>query len=128
MGPLFGLEADVALELSPEGGFPTVYFQLFGVQDSNRHCCRGQHCVVGRIVGPQFHFLTPAVGRVGQSVDGQAEIRQHIIVNNVIKEYGVRIEGFLVQNDTIGEYLFVTDGFALPESEGNFKRPRNRVL
>ena len=65
------------------------------------------------------------IGRVRQTIDCQAQIGQHFIVNNIVEENGIRIERFLSQDDTIGECLVVADGSALndadPYSKGTVK-------
>ena len=65
------------------------------------------------------------IGRVRQTIDCQAQIRKNFIVDDVVEEYGIRIERFFSQNDTIGECLVVADGTALidvyPYFKGAFK-------
>jgi hypothetical protein len=47
---------------------------------------------------------------LGQTVHCQAQVRQDIIVNDILQENRIRIEGFLVQNDAIIKGFVVANG------------------
>ena len=53
--------------------------------------------------------------RFRQAIDGQAQVRQHLVIDDVVEEHGVRVEGFLRQDDAVfaGKCFVVTDN---PES------------
>jgi hypothetical protein len=61
----------------------------------NRHSRIGTHGVVRcNIFRSQLKPAFPAFSRFGQTIDCQAQVRQDIVIHNVIKENCVRIERF----------------------------------
>jgi hypothetical protein len=108
------LNADVAFDLFPPARFPTVYIQLIEIQHGNGHSRIGTHGVVCcNIFRSQLKPAFPAFSRFGQTINRQAQIRQDIVIHNVVKENCVRIERFPTQNDAIVECFFVANGTSL---------------
>jgi len=62
------------------------------------------------IFGSQFEFALVALARISQTIDGQAQIWQDLIVDDVFKKNGVRVEAFLRQDDTVIIGFFVANG------------------
>ncbi|MCH7821442.1 MAG: hypothetical protein IIA07_05435 [Proteobacteria bacterium] len=54
-----------------------------------------------------------ALTGISQAIDGQAQIRQDIIIDNVVKKNSVRVEAFLRQDDTVIIGFVVANGGAL---------------
>jgi hypothetical protein len=48
-------------------------------------------------------------GRV-QAIDGQAEIRQYVVIDDIFEEDGVGVESIPVEDDAIVECLVLTNG------------------
>ena len=105
------LEAEVAFDLLPETGFPTVDIKLIRIERRDRHCRICSNNVIGRdILRPQIEFAPLALTRLCQSIDRQTQVRQNIVINDVVKEYGVRVERFLGQYDAVIKGFIVTNG------------------
>jgi hypothetical protein len=51
-----------------------------------------------------------AIAGIRQTVYCKAQVRKHVVINDIVKEDCVRIERFLVQNDAIIKGFVVTDG------------------
>ena len=115
------LESQVSFDLSPKGGFPAVDFKMFRIEDGNRHRCGRLYCFVFLVVRTKFKFRAILVTWISESINRQTEVGEHVIVNNVFEEDGIRIERFLGQNDAVGECLVVTDGTVLRESSSHCK-------
>jgi len=98
------LKADDALHLSQERRFPAIDFKLLGIELYGRQCRIGAHSLVrGSILGPQFQAGLAAVGAVGKTVDREAEVGQHVVIDDIVEKYGIRVEGVLRQDDAIIE-------------------------
>ena len=50
-----------------------------------------------------------AVGAIREPVDGQAQVREDLVVDDVVEEYGIRVEGVLRQDDTIVKCAVLAD-------------------
>lgn len=75
---------------------------MLGIQRSDWHGGVGPHGIICRnVFGPQFQPALPAVGGVSKTVDFETQIRQYLVVDNVVQKHGIRVEGFLRQNDAI---------------------------
>lgn len=48
--------------------------------------------------------------RLGQAINCQTQVRQDIIVNDILQENRIRIEGFLGQKDAIIKGFVVANG------------------
>ena len=46
-----------------------------------------------------------ALARRCQAIDGKAQIRQYVVVDDVVEKYRVRVEGVLRQDDTVVKCL-----------------------
>ena len=107
-----GLKADVLLDLAPERRLPTVHLELLGIELGGGQCGIGRDRVVGRSVfRAQLEFALALVRAVGQTIDREAQVGQYVVVDDVVQEYGIRIEGFLRQDDTIVECAVLADGY-----------------
>jgi len=108
------LQAKVAFDLFPPGRFPPVNFdEIICVEGSDGHgCVRCDFFVCSKILGAQLELARFVVSGFGQPVDGKAEIRQHVIVNDVFEKHSIGVEGFLRQDDAVvaGKCFVVADG------------------
>lgn len=59
-----------------------------------------------------FERAAPSFARARQAVNRQVETRQYRVVDDVVQEYRIGIEGVLVENDAVRVRLFLADGFA----------------
>ena len=106
------LKADNASDLTPERGLPSVHFKLLGVELGRWQCGVGLHCVVGRnVFGTKFQLALALVATVGQAVYRETQVRQYVIVDDVVEEDRIRVEGILRQDDAIIKCVVLTDGF-----------------
>jgi hypothetical protein len=64
---------------------------------------RADSLVFGNILGPQLESPSFLVCSIGEAVDSKTQVRQDLVIDDVVKKDGVRIEGFLRQDDTIIE-------------------------
>ena len=95
------LESQVACQLLPETRLPAIYFKNLRVERCNRHGSGCFDLFIRCIFRSQLHLLLVAfTGRV-QAVNSKTEIREHFIIDDVVEEYGIRIECILCQDDTI---------------------------
>jgi hypothetical protein len=84
---------------------------LLGTEQCDRHGGIGLDCVVrGNVFGAQLQSTFLAVFGLGQTINLKIQIRQHIVVDDVLEKYGVRIEGFLRQDDAIIKNLVPANG------------------
>jgi hypothetical protein len=89
-------KTEITLYLLPETRFPTVDIQLVRIKRCNRHRSVGSNDFVRRyIFWPQFKFASFAVARLCQPINGQAKVGKNVVINDIVKEYRVRIERFL---------------------------------
>ena len=49
------------------------------------------------------------VSSVGQSIDRQTQVRQDLVVDDIVHEYCVRVEGFARQNDAFVKSLILAN-------------------
>jgi hypothetical protein len=59
--------------------------------------------VCGNILGPQLESPSFLICSIGEAVDSETQVRQDLVIDDVVKKDGVRIEGFLRQDDAIIE-------------------------
>jgi hypothetical protein len=98
------LKADEALHPSQEGRFPAIDFELFRIEFHGRKRRIGANRLVrSNVFGPQFQDAPAAVGTVGKTIDRQAQVRQHLVVDDIVQEHGIRVESILRQDDAIIE-------------------------
>ena len=101
-------EADVALDLLPERGLPPVDLELVGIENRDWHSrIRSDRVIGGNVFRTQLKpaLLTFAGGC--QPVYFEAQVGQHLVINDVVEEYGIRIERIFRQDHA------VIKGFAL---------------
>jgi hypothetical protein len=105
-----GLEAYIASQLAPYGRLPPVNLELFGIQPRRGHRrIRGDRIVGGIVVGSQLELSLAAIGPFCESVNREAEVREDFVVDDVVEEYRIRVEGVLRQDDTIVKSAVLTD-------------------
>ncbi len=98
------LKADNALHLSPEGRLPAIDLELLGIESYCRHCRVRADLVVRRnIFGPQLEPASPPVRPVGKAVDSKAQVGQNLVIDDIVHEDGIRVEGVLRQDDALIE-------------------------
>jgi hypothetical protein len=108
-------EPEISADLSPQRGFPAINLELLGVEGCFRKCPgRLNDFVLCRVFGWQFHIT---IDRRSQAVDRQTELGQNLVADDVIMEYGFRIEGLFIQNDAVGMFLFLANRLALRRRE-----------
>jgi len=96
------LKAQVTFDFFPEGRFPTVDFQYFGTEGRDGHGRIGLHRLIrGDIFRAEIKFAGPALSGLGQTVHSKRQVRQNLVIDDVFKKDGIRIEGVLRQNDAI---------------------------
>jgi len=54
-----------------------------------------------RVVGPQLKLSFLALRRRSQAINSEAQVRRNLIIDDIVVEYGVRIEGVLRQRDAV---------------------------
>lgn len=105
------LKADEAFHPAQERGLPAIDFELLGIELDGRHGRIGAHLLVrGNVLGPQLQLSFALVRTIGKPVDREAQIGQYLVIDDVVQEYGIRIEGFLRQDDAIIECPVLADG------------------
>jgi len=105
------LKADHPLHLAPERGLPAIDLELFRVECHDGQCGIGADPVIGgRVLGAQLQPALALVGPVGEAVDGEAQVGQDLVIDDIVQKYGVGVEGFLRQDDAIIECLVLADG------------------
>ena len=104
------LEADITFELAPERGLPAVHFELFGVEARRRHRRIGRDRIIcGAFSGTHLQPAFATVGTICEAVYCQTEVRKDLIVDDVVEEYGIRVEGVLRQDDAIVKCAVLAD-------------------
>ncbi len=100
------LEADVALKFAPERGLPARDFQLLGIKLGVRH-----NFLIGRhIFGPQLELSLFTFSRRGKAVHCKAQVGQNLIIDDIVVDYGVGVEGILRQNTAVFVRAILTNG------------------
>ena len=82
---------------------------MLGIEVRDRHSRIGIWFVVRGVFGTHFEVRGMDGTRIGQTVDGETQVRQHVIVDDVVEEHGIRIEGVLRQDDAIVECSVLSD-------------------
>lgn len=104
------LQSEVALDLLPDTRLPAVYIQLVRVEYGHRHRRVCADDLIGRnIFRAQLKAAFSRFRRFGEPVDFQTQIGKNVIINDIVKEHGVRVERFLVQYDAVVECFVVAD-------------------
>ena len=98
------LKADNALHPAPERRLPTFDFQLLRVQLYRRQgSVRADLIVCSGIFGPQLEPSLASVCTIGEAVDCKTQVGQNLVIDDVVQEHGIRVEGLLRQDDAIIE-------------------------
>ncbi len=98
------LKADDTFHPAPERRLPAIDLKLLGIKFHCRQRRVGADSLVfGNILGPQLESPSFLVCSIGEAVDSKTQVRQDLVIDDVVKKDGVRIEGFLRQDDTIIE-------------------------
>ena len=101
-------EPQVAPDLSPQGRLPAIDFERLRTERGIGYRRIGLPYVVGgQVLRPEIESALFTLPARRQSVDRQTQIGQHVVVDNVVEEHGIRIEGFLRQDDAIVKCLVV---------------------
>ena len=104
------LKADDSFHPAPERRLPAFDFQLLGIELYRRQRRVGADLLVGTsVLGPQFEPALPPVRRSGQAVHGETQVGQDPVIDDIVKKYGVRVEGLLRQDDAIIEWPVLAD-------------------
>jgi hypothetical protein len=105
------LKADDALHLSQERRLPAIDFELLRIElDGRQRRVGANRLVRGNVLGPQFQAGLAAVGTVGETVDREAQVGQHLVIDDIVEKDGIRVEGVLRQDDAIIECAVLADG------------------
>jgi hypothetical protein len=105
------LKADNSLHLAQERGLPAIDFELLRVE-----LYRGQRrigafrLIRGDVLGPQFQAGFTASDAVGKTIDCEAQVGQHVVIDDIVEKDGIRVEGVLRQDDAILECAVLADG------------------
>ena len=98
------LKADDALHPAPERRFPASDLELLGIEFYCRQRrVRADLLVRSNIVGPQLEPASPLVRSIGEAVDSKTQVGQDLVIDDIVKKDGIRVEGFLRQDDAFIE-------------------------
>ena len=104
------LKADDALHLAPEGRLPAIDLELLGIELYCGHGrIRADLLVRSGILWPQVEPAPLLVRSVGKAIDGKTQVRQNLVIDDIVKKDGIRVEGFLRQDDAIVELAVLAD-------------------
>jgi hypothetical protein len=70
---------------------------------------RADRLIRGDILGPQFEPAFLPVCAIGQAVDSETQVRQDLVIDDIVKKYRIRVEGFLRQDDALIECPVLAD-------------------
>lgn len=59
-----------------------------------------------------------AIARCRQPVDRQTQIRQYVVIDDIVEEHTIRIEGVLLQNNAVIKGFVVANGSVLGVKTG----------
>ena len=104
------LKADDSLHLPPKRRLPAFHFELLGVEFYGRQRRVGADLLVcGSILRAQLELALSSLRSIGETVDRQAQVRQDLVIDDIVKKDGIRVEGFLRENDAIFEWPVLAD-------------------
>ena len=110
------LKADDSLHLPPKRRLPAFHFELLGIELYGRQRRIGAYLLVcGNILRPQLEPALPPLRCVRETIDRQAEVRQDLVIDDIVQKDGIRVESFLRQDDAIFEWPVLADG-GVPEN------------
>jgi hypothetical protein len=71
--------------------------------------------VCGNVLRPHLEPALPSLCSVGKAIDREAQVGQDLVIDDIVEKYGVRVEGFLRQDDAIIEWPVLADS-AVPDN------------
>ncbi len=106
------LESDIALDPFPQGRFPSVHFKYIRVERRDGHGCVRINGFVCRrnVFRSKIQFAGFSIAGLGQAVHGETQVRQYLIVNDIVEKNGVRVEGIFRQDDAV---VRIENGFVV---------------
>lgn len=105
------LETDIAPDLLPPARLPAVNLELLGIERRLGQRGVGRQRLVRRnILGKQLELVVLAFRRRRQTIDGETQVRQHFVIDDVIEENGIRVEGFFRQDDALIKGFVAANG------------------
>jgi hypothetical protein len=85
---------------------------LVGIKRRNRHRGIGLDFVVGRdVFGAQLQVALLFFATGSEAIDSKAQVRQHLIIDNIVEKYGIRIEAVLRQDYAVIKGFFLANGY-----------------
>ena len=124
------LETQIALHLLPERGLPPIHFKLAWLEYSHGHGGIGSDRLVRcSVFGTQLELplLTFACRR--KAVYFKTKVRKDIVIDDVVKKNGIRIEGFLRQDYAIiKRFVVVANGSAPAYQPPDGRLPRSNSM
>lgn len=117
-------ETQITLDLLPKRGLPSIDLELSRFEHRYRHGrIRLDGLICRHVFRAQLQFPLPSFTRGSQAVHFQAQVRQDIIVDDVIEKDSIRVEGLLRQDyAVIKRFVVVANG-----SAPTFQPPDGRV-
>lgn len=120
-------ESDISPEFLPPARFPSIHVEMLRIERGNGHGCIRLNGLVGSdVFRTQLKPAVFAVTRRRQTFDGQARVRQYLIVDDVIEKHCFRIERLRRQNYAIIKAFVITDGSipnGTPSKTLNWREP-----
>jgi hypothetical protein len=105
------LKADDSLHLPPQRRLPAFHFELLGIEFyGGQRRVRADPLVCGSILRPQLEAALSPFRSIGEAIDRQAQVRQDLVIDDIVKKDGIRIEGFLREDDAVFEWPVLADG------------------
>ena len=105
------LKADDSLHPAPERRLPAFNLELLGVEFYIRQRRIGADLLAcTSVLGPQLEPAFSPVRRGGKAVNGETQAGKNLVIDDIVKKYGVRVEGILRQDDAIIEWHVLADG------------------
>lgn len=113
------LEAKVSFDLPPERRLPAVNFEYLGIENCHGHRrIRTRGLIRGNVLWSNVELAAFAFFGLSKPIDSEAQVRQYPLLDDVVQEYGVRVEGLFRQDDALIEGFVVANGcipFAVPK-------------
>ena len=104
------LKADDSLHLAPKRRLPAFHFELLGIElYSGQRRVGANLLVCGSVLRPQLELALPALRAIGKTVDRQAQVRQNLVIDDIVEKDGIRVEGILREDDAICERPVLAD-------------------
>jgi len=105
------LKADDSLHLPPKRRLPAFHFELLGIELYGGQRRVGTELLVcGSILRPQLQPALSSLRSIGEAIDRKAQVGQDLVIDDIVKKDGIRIEGFLREDDAVFEWSVLADG------------------